>query len=175
VRLYTRNGHDFTARFPLIVAAIAALPARSCLIDGEVIVSDDSGLAVFELIRPGATATLRALRLRLTRAHGQDLRRLPIEVRKARLAQLLRCPHPGIALNTRYVGDGDIVYRQACQLGCERIVSKRCGHSIAPADPSIGSRSRTRRPRQCGARPRQARDENCPAVPSSGAQRLFDG
>jgi bifunctional non-homologous end joining protein LigD len=34
VRLYTRGGHDFTARFPLIVAAVAALPARSCLIDG---------------------------------------------------------------------------------------------------------------------------------------------
>ena len=40
VRLYTRNGHDFAARFPLIVAAIATLSARSCLIDGEAIVSD---------------------------------------------------------------------------------------------------------------------------------------
>jgi bifunctional non-homologous end joining protein LigD len=58
---------------------------------------------------------------------GQDLRRLPIEVRKAGLAQLLRGPHPGIALNERYVGDGDIVYRQACQLDCEGTVSKRFG------------------------------------------------
>jgi ATP-dependent DNA ligase len=55
VRLYTRNGHDLTARFPLV----AALLARSCLIDGEAIVSDDSGLAVF-----GRSA----LRLRLARA-----------------------------------------------------------------------------------------------------------
>jgi bifunctional non-homologous end joining protein LigD len=37
VRLYTRNGHDFAARFPLIVAAVATLPAHSCLIDGEVL------------------------------------------------------------------------------------------------------------------------------------------
>jgi hypothetical protein len=51
VRLYTRNGNDFTARFLLIVASVIALPARSCLIDGEAIVSDASGLAVFELIR----------------------------------------------------------------------------------------------------------------------------
>jgi ATP-dependent DNA ligase len=36
VRLYTRNGQDSTARFPLIVAAVAALSVRSCLIDGEV-------------------------------------------------------------------------------------------------------------------------------------------
>jgi bifunctional non-homologous end joining protein LigD len=43
VRLYTRAGHDFTARFPLILAAVTALPVRSCLIDGEVIVSDEAG------------------------------------------------------------------------------------------------------------------------------------
>ena len=51
VRLFTRNGNDFTARFPLAVAAVAALPARSFLIDGEAIVTNDKGLAVFELIR----------------------------------------------------------------------------------------------------------------------------
>jgi len=44
VRLYTRNGNDFTKRFPLIVAAIATLPVRSCLVDGEAIVSNDSGI-----------------------------------------------------------------------------------------------------------------------------------
>jgi len=51
VRLFTRNGHDFTARFPLAAAAVAALPGRSFLIDGEAIVCDKNGLAVFELIR----------------------------------------------------------------------------------------------------------------------------
>ena len=51
MRLYTRNGNDFSSRFPLISAAIAALPAGSCLIDGEAIVTDEAGLAVFELLR----------------------------------------------------------------------------------------------------------------------------
>ena len=51
VRLLTRNGHDFAGRFPLAAAAVAALPARSCLIDGEAIVTDRNGLAVFDLIR----------------------------------------------------------------------------------------------------------------------------
>jgi ATP-dependent DNA ligase len=51
VRLITRNGNDFTKRFPLAAAAVAALPGRSCLIDGEAIACDDMGLAVFELIR----------------------------------------------------------------------------------------------------------------------------
>src|SRR6516225_6330709 len=51
VRLITRHGNDFTARFPLVASAVSALPARSCLIDGEAIVCDENGLAVFDLIR----------------------------------------------------------------------------------------------------------------------------
>jgi bifunctional non-homologous end joining protein LigD len=50
VRLITRQGNDFTSRFPLIVAAVAALPSRPFLIDGEAIVTK-SGVAVFDLIR----------------------------------------------------------------------------------------------------------------------------
>ena len=66
VRLLTRNGHDFAGRFPLAAAAVAALPARSCLIDGEAIVTDQKGLAVFDLIRgqsPSASAVLCAFDL----------------------------------------------------------------------------------------------------------------
>ena len=40
---------------------------------------------------------------------------------------MLRSPHPGIALNEHYVGHVEIVYQQACKLGCEGIVSKRIG------------------------------------------------
>ena len=49
VRLVTRNGYDFADRFPLAVAAVAGLPVRSCVIDGEGIACDESGLSVFEL------------------------------------------------------------------------------------------------------------------------------
>jgi bifunctional non-homologous end joining protein LigD len=51
VQLITRNGNDFTTRFPLAVAAVASLPANSFQIDGEAIVTNGDGLAVFELIR----------------------------------------------------------------------------------------------------------------------------
>ena len=44
VRLITRNGSDFTDRFPLIATALKSLPVRSCLIDGEAIVCDENGL-----------------------------------------------------------------------------------------------------------------------------------
>jgi ATP-dependent DNA ligase len=130
VRLISRNGHDFTHRFPLAAAAVMALPAQSFLIDGEAIVTDDSGLAVFELIRRqkhGSAAVLIAFDL--IELEGEDLRRAPIEHRKRKLAKLVRGPHPGIVLNEVFEGDGDILFEQVCKLGCEGIVSKRLGSS----------------------------------------------
>ena len=53
VRLITRNGHDFSDRLPFIAMAVNALPGKSCLIDGETIITDDKGLAVFDLLRCG--------------------------------------------------------------------------------------------------------------------------
>ena len=128
VRLITRHGNDFTARFPLAAAAVSALSARSFLIDGEAIVTDDKGLAVFELIRRqrhGAAAVLCAFDL--IELDGEDLRRSPIEQRKHKLARLVRGSHPGIVLNEHYEGDGEIVFQHACKLGCEGIVRKRPG------------------------------------------------
>ena len=126
VHLFTRNGHDFTARFPLAAAAVTALPGRSFVIDGEAIVTDDKGLAVFEFVRRarhGGDAVLCVFDL--IELEGEDLRRRPIEDRKRKLAKLVRTPHPGIVLNEHYEGDGEIVFQHACRLGCEGIVSKR--------------------------------------------------
>jgi bifunctional non-homologous end joining protein LigD len=67
------------------------------------------------------------VRFRSDRADGEDLRRSPIEYRKRELARLVRDPHPGIVLNEHYESDGLIVFREACRLGCEGIVSKRLG------------------------------------------------
>jgi bifunctional non-homologous end joining protein LigD len=128
VRLFTRNGHDFTARFPLAAAAVAALPGRSFLIDGEAICTDERSLAVFELIRRtrnGGAAVLCAFDL--IELEGEDLRREPIEHRKHELSRLVRTPRPGIVVNEHYNGHGEIVFEHACKLGCEGIVSKRVG------------------------------------------------
>jgi bifunctional non-homologous end joining protein LigD len=128
VRLITRHGNDFTARFPLTVAAVSALPGRSFLIDGEAIVTNDSGLAVFDLIRRkrhGGDAVLIAFDL--IELDGEDLRRSPIEHHKRRLAKLARGPHAGIVLNEFFEGDCDILFEHGCNLGCEGVVSKRLG------------------------------------------------
>jgi bifunctional non-homologous end joining protein LigD len=53
VRLFTRNGHDWTERFPLIARAALALRATSCLIDGEVVICGEDGIPVFDRLRYG--------------------------------------------------------------------------------------------------------------------------
>ena len=128
VRLITRNGHDLSHRFPFIGLAVAALPARSCLIDGDVIVCDDNGLAVFDLIRGhGTLASAVHCAFDLLELDGEDLRREPIEVRTQALAKRLRGAHSSIVLNKHFEGDGAVIYKHACALGCEGIVSKRLG------------------------------------------------
>jgi bifunctional non-homologous end joining protein LigD len=108
--------------------AIAKLPVRSCLIDGEAIVCDENGLAVFDLIRRhGALASAVHCAFDLLELDGKDLRRQPIEERKWRLEKLLHGSRSSIVVNEYYAADGEIVYREACRLGCEGIVSKRLG------------------------------------------------
>jgi bifunctional non-homologous end joining protein LigD len=107
IRLISRHGNDFTARFPLAAAAVASLPARSFLIDGEAIVTDAKGLAVFDLIRRQRHSSDAVLiSFDLIELEGEDLRSSPIEYRKRKLATLVRGPHPGIVLNEFFEGDG---------------------------------------------------------------------
>ena len=92
------------------------------------IVSGDNDLPVFELLRYrhyDHLATLCAFDLLLLNL--QDVRRWPLEQRKAALKMLLRKSYPGIAYNRTFDVEGSIVFHHACKLGCEGIVSKRLG------------------------------------------------
>ena len=61
----------------------------------------------------------------LIELNGDDLRRDPLEVRKATLASLLRGAHAGIRFNEHIEADGPTVFAHACKMGLEGIVSKR--------------------------------------------------
>jgi bifunctional non-homologous end joining protein LigD len=130
VRLYTRNGYDFAGRFPQIVEALSKLKVRSCFIDGEAIVVDERGLSTFDLLRSWRhdhAAVLCAFDL--IELDGKDWRTAPIEERKQALTDLLHREREGIVLNVHYDCDGATVFKHACALGCEGIVSKRRGSS----------------------------------------------
>jgi bifunctional non-homologous end joining protein LigD len=84
VRLYSRPGNDFTHRFPLIAEALRGLRLRSCIIDGEAVACDDNGLASFERIRYRQhDGDVFLYAFDLIELNGDDLRRDPLQVRKA--------------------------------------------------------------------------------------------
>jgi bifunctional non-homologous end joining protein LigD len=100
VRLYSRPGNDLTYRFPLIVEALARLSSRSCIIDGEAVCCDEDGMPSFERIRYRRhDATVFLYAFDLIELSGDDLRREPLEVRKATLKSVLAKAGPGLRLN----------------------------------------------------------------------------
>src|SRR4051795_4104035 len=53
IRLITRNGHNWSDRYPAVVEALKELGATSCILDGEVAVADTDGITRFDLLRKG--------------------------------------------------------------------------------------------------------------------------
>jgi bifunctional non-homologous end joining protein LigD len=129
IRLITRKGNDWTTRYPLVVEAMNHLKVRSCLIDGEVVCCDERGVSAFHVLRRRANEERAFLyAFDLLELDGADLRREPLEVRKATLASILRKARHGVRLNEHLEDpEGDVVFRHACKMGLEGIVSKRLG------------------------------------------------
>jgi ATP-dependent DNA ligase len=129
IRLITGTGNDWTNRYPLVVQAVNHLKMRSCLIDGEVVCSDEKGVTSFQLLRHRRNEPKAFLyAFDLLELNGADLRKESIEVRKATLASILRKARPGVRMNEHLEhSEGDVVFRHACKMGLEGIVSKRLG------------------------------------------------
>jgi bifunctional non-homologous end joining protein LigD len=129
VKLYSRPGNDLTDRFPLIVEALARLRSRSCILDGEAVACDDAGIASFDRIRHHRVDDRVFLyAFDLIELNGDDLRRDPLQVRKATLTSVVAKAGAGIRFNEHLdFDDGEAVFRHACKMGLEGIVSKRLG------------------------------------------------
>jgi bifunctional non-homologous end joining protein LigD len=127
VRLFTRRGHEWSDRFPRIGEALASLKATSATIDGEaVVLCPKTGLSLFDELHSGRRDDEVILyAFDLIELNGDDLRREPLEVRKATLSSLLTKISDGIRISEHIEGDGETVFRHACKLGCEGIVSKQ--------------------------------------------------
>ena len=107
VWLYSRPGNDLTYRFPLIVESLARLRSPSCIIDGEAVACDESGVPSFERIRYRRhDASVFLYAFDLIELNGDDLRGDPLEIRKATLANLLANTGHGIWFNDHIEDDG---------------------------------------------------------------------
>jgi bifunctional non-homologous end joining protein LigD len=126
VRLFTRRGYDWTERYPAIAAAAVKLRPKSFTPDGEAVVAGAEGVAVFDALhRRGRVSDAILQAFDLLELDGEDLRPLPLSRRKDRLARLLARVQVGIAINEHTDEDGATVFRHACVMGLEGIVSKR--------------------------------------------------
>jgi bifunctional non-homologous end joining protein LigD len=94
VRLLTRRGTNWTARFPLIANAVAQIAYASCLIDTEVIAHNERGIPDFKALRRREPPSLYAFDL--LEIDGEDVRRMPIETRKQMLRRLVLGSAPAI-------------------------------------------------------------------------------
>ncbi len=134
VRLLTRKGLDWTSKFPNIATAVANLPVRSALIDGEIVVEDERGVSSFSglqaALKERARDTFIYYVFDLLYLDGRDFTALPLTERKARLTRLVDTKaHASIRLSEHFEEAGETVLRHACGMGLEGIVSK---HRDAP-------------------------------------------
>jgi bifunctional non-homologous end joining protein LigD len=126
VRLFTRRGFDWTQRYPQLVAAAEALKATSLLIDGEAVCAGEGGVTDFAKLHSRVfDQDVFLYAFDLLELDGEDLRRAPQIERKGRLQKLLRRSRAAIVFNEHDDGDGAIIFKHACKLGLEGIVSKR--------------------------------------------------
>ena len=130
VRLLTRKQLDWTHRFERIAHAVAALPAETALLDGEMVVENEKGVSSFSLLqtdlKDGREDRFVYWIFDLLHLDGRDFTSEPLTARKAALRRLLKDqPRNG---PLRYAEDfeerGSVIFEHARDLGLEGIVSK---------------------------------------------------
>jgi len=130
VRLFTRNGHDWTSRLKPVAAAVARLgPGRSWL-DGEIVVTNDAGLPDFGLLQKAIdnarTRHVQFFVFDLPFHDGRDLRAVPLWSRRALLRAWLDAhPSEGVRLSESFDAPASAVLAAACKLGLEGVMAKR--------------------------------------------------
>jgi bifunctional non-homologous end joining protein LigD len=125
VRLITRNDKDRTADFPEVAAAIAALPAPTLVLDGEVVVFDAAGVSRFQLLQRRAAGASPPIYVAFDclSAGGRDLMDAPLTVRRAALEREVR-EGPRLRIARRLADDGLEAFAEARRRGLEGIVGK---------------------------------------------------
>ncbi|MBV9522485.1 MAG: DNA ligase D, partial [Alphaproteobacteria bacterium] len=150
VVLLSRNGLDWTAKFPEIAAALAELPVGQAAIDGEVVALDAEGRSSFSALQQalseGRTAALVYFAFDLLHREGEDLRASPLESRKEALRKLVAAAGRTIRYSDHQTGHGAAFLDHACRAALEGIVSKRRG------TPYRAGRSRAWLKIKCGNR-----------------------
>jgi bifunctional non-homologous end joining protein LigD len=131
-RVFTRNGYDWSDRYPPIRAAVN-LRCQSAIIDGEAIVQNGNGASDFEALQSDMRWRPHSIILYafdLMHLNGKDLRQQTLSVRRSILKALLGSDEESrIQFSDEFDGDGEALFQACAQQGLEGIVSK---HALAP-------------------------------------------
>jgi ATP-dependent DNA ligase len=127
VRLFTRNGNDWTSRYPLIVEAALRNRQTSFVIDGDAVLLGVDGISDFNGLHSRQyDDEVQLYAFDILALNGEDLRKLPLGLRKTNLARLLARRPEGIFVSDFEQGViGPDLFRAACNMGLEGLVSKR--------------------------------------------------
>ncbi|MBM7396051.1 bifunctional non-homologous end joining protein LigD [Pseudomonas sp. M5] len=140
VRLFTRNGHDWSHKMPRQVAALRALGLDSAWLDGEMVVNGENGVADFQALQ-NAFDTAHDERIvyylfDLLFLGGQDLRERPLEDRRKALGELLEHDQSEVLeFSADFEQPVESLLDSACRLQLEGLIGKRAG------SPYTGRRS----------------------------------
>src|SRR5262245_21236709 len=133
VRVFSRNGHDWSDRYPSIVQAAANLRCKSAIIDGEAIVQNGDGASDFEALQSAMRRNPHSIILYafdLMHLDGKDLRQETLLERRAYLQALVGDDDESrIQFSDEFDGDGATLFKACGEVGLEGIVSKQ---AIAP-------------------------------------------
>jgi bifunctional non-homologous end joining protein LigD len=126
VRLFTRNGHDWSDRYPWIVDSARRLRQKQFVIDGEAVVLGVDGISDFAaLYSRRHDEEVQFYAFDMLDGDGDDMRSMPLSIRKANLARLLVRKSDGIFVAPFELGEvGSDLFRAACGMGPEGLVSK---------------------------------------------------
>ncbi len=131
VRLYTRNGNDWTHRFGTLVEPFSRITTSTALIDGEVCALVESGRTDFSTLtsslKTGAPLVFYAFDL--LEYDGEDLTALPLIERKDRLEAMLGdiAESASIRFSSHVLGNGQEVFDAVCREGHEGVIAKQAG------------------------------------------------
>jgi bifunctional non-homologous end joining protein LigD len=127
VRLFSRNGNDWSGRYPWIVEAARKNKHSQFVIDGEAVVLGVDGIADFNTLHSRKhNQEVQLYAFDILALDGEDLRPLPLSLRKANVQRLLARRPEGIFVAPFEAGEiGPDLFRAACNMGLEGMVSKR--------------------------------------------------
>jgi bifunctional non-homologous end joining protein LigD len=145
VQLLTRSGLDWTEKYTETAKVLANLPVTSAYIDGELCGVGADGVMSFALMQAAGdtgTGALVYFAFDLLAHDGESLTRLPLLDRKARLAEILKKPPPGVAYSEHNDNPSEMVREAACRIGLEGVVSKRADQAYAPGNRGMWIKSK---------------------------------